>query len=149
MCYDYVSQPQFQRYLALRYLSRMNPAESRRFERAAFPRRLVALAIDWGVALLTAALFVPLGSSDLGPSLTRLLIFYLQVGLLTSFGGASLGQRIVGIRVVSLAEQFYIRPRTAFLRTALIVAVLPPVIIDSAGRGLHERITKTDVVRVR
>jgi len=127
----------------------VSPEQPRRFERAAFPRRLVALLIDWAVALLTTALIFPLDSSDLAPSLFRLGIFFLQVGLLTSFGGASIGQRIVGIRVVSQDEQFYIRASTAFLRTALIIAVLPPVIIDSDGRGLHERITKTDVVRVR
>ena len=128
----------------------MSSAAARgQFERATFPRRLGALLIDWVAALLTSALLFPLDSSDLGPSLSRLGIFYLQVALLTAFGGASLGQRIVGIRVVSVFEQFYIRPSTAFLRTALIVAVLPPVIIDGEGRGLHERITKTDVVRVR
>lgn len=127
----------------------MSLDQPRRFERAAFPRRLVALVIDWGVALLTVALFFPLDSSDLAPSLARLGTFYLQVAVLTSFGGASIGQRIMGIRVVSLDEQFYIRPSTAFLRTALIIAVLPAVIIDSGGRGLHERITRTDVVRVR
>ena len=127
----------------------MSHEQPRRFERATFPRRLVALLIDWAVALLTAALIFPLDSSDLAPSLARLGIFFLQVGVLTSFGGASIGQRIVGVRVVNRDDQFYIRARTAFLRTALIIAVLPPVIIDSEGRGLHERITKTDVVRVR
>lgn len=149
MCYENVSRTLSGGRRSLRYLSEVDSDPLRRFERASFPRRFLALLIDWTVALLTAALVIPSESSDLAPSLLRLGIFFLQVGLLTSLGGASLGQRLVGIRVVSLYEQYYVSSKIAFIRTALIVAVLPAVIIDSEGRGLHERITQTDVVRVR
>lgn len=118
-------------------------------ERASFPRRLVALGIDWAVAVFTSALFFPLSSSELAPSLARLLIFAVSVGLLTAFGGASIGQRFAGIRVVTWPEQYYLTPRAAALRTLLIVLVLPAVIIGADGRGLHERITRSAVIRNR
>lgn len=81
--------------------------------------------------------------------MARLVIFTVIVGLLTALGGASIGQRIVGIRVVTWPEQYYLTPRAALLRTVLIVLVLPAVIIGADGRGLHERITGSAVVRIR
>ena len=128
--------------LDLRYRSAM-------LERASFPRRLAALFMDWMVATFTAALFFTAGSSELTPSLARLAIFFLEVGVLTSLTGASIGQRIMGIRVVTWPEQLYARPKSAFLRTFLILLILPPIIIDREGRGLHDRIARTEIIRAR
>jgi uncharacterized RDD family membrane protein YckC len=100
------------------------------------------------VATFTTALFFSSRTSELTPSLTRLGIFFLEVGLLTALTGASIGQRIMKIRVVTWPGQLYAPPRSAFLRTFLILLILPPVIVDSEGRGLHDRIAGTEVVRV-
>jgi uncharacterized RDD family membrane protein YckC len=53
------------------------------------------------VATFTTALFFSSRTSELTPSLTRLGIFFLEVGLLTALTGASIGQRIMKIRVVT------------------------------------------------
>ena len=76
--------------------------------------------------------------------------FAVQVLLLTALTGQSLGMRLLGIRVVRLAEQdgppgFL----PAALRTALVMLVLPAVFMDRDGRGLHDKAAGTLVVRTR
>ncbi|MGA0902190.1 MAG: hypothetical protein ACO3RD_04750, partial [Candidatus Nanopelagicaceae bacterium] len=52
-------------------------------ERASFPRRLGALSVDWAIATFTVALIYPLQASSLAPSIARLVVFVIEVGLLT------------------------------------------------------------------
>ena len=70
-------------------------------KRAGLGIRLAALAIDWALATMTTALFVPPFSSAIGPSALRLGIFVLEVSVVTGFSGSSMGQRIMGLRVLS------------------------------------------------
>ncbi|MFM1788920.1 MAG: hypothetical protein RLZZ12_269 [Actinomycetota bacterium] len=119
------------------------------YERASLGRRLVALSLDWAVATFTTGLIFPIFASSLAPSLTRLVIFVIEVSVLTALTGASIGQRIMGIRVVSYPDQFFIIPSKAFLRTVFIALVIPALVIDSEGRGLHDSFTKSQVVKVR
>ena len=119
-----------------------------RFERASMGRRLAALMIDWVLATFTTGILFPIFASSLAPSLTRLVIFVLEVGLTTALTGASIGQRIMGIRVVTYPDQFFLIPSKAFLRTLLIALVIPTLVIDSESRGLHDRFTKSQVVKV-
>jgi len=116
---------------------------------AGYGRRFLAICIDWAIATFSAALIVPLQSSSLGPSLIRLGIFVLEVAILTSLGGASAGQRMMKLRVLSYPDNLFVRPAPIFLRTFLIALVIPAVVTDKDGRGLHDRITKTVVMRVR
>lgn len=117
--------------------------------RAGYGRRFIALSIDWLIATFSSALVIPLQSSALGPSLTRLGVFILEVAVLTSLGGASAGQRVMRLRVLSHPDHLFVRPIPVFLRTLLIALVIPAVITDSEGRGLHDRITRTVVMRLR
>jgi uncharacterized RDD family membrane protein YckC len=76
--------------------------------------------------------------------------FAVQVLLLTALTGQSLGKRVLGIRVVRLAEQegppgFL----PAAIRTALVMLVIPAVFMDRDGRGLHDKAAGTLVVRTR
>ena len=119
------------------------------YERASMGRRLSALMVDWIVATLTTGMLFPLFASSLAPSLTRLAIFVLEVGLMTALTGASIGQRLFGIRVVSYPDQYFLLPSKAFLRTLLIALVLPALVIDNESRGLHDRFTKSQVIRVK
>ena len=76
--------------------------------------------------------------------------FAVQVLLLTALTGQSLGKRVLGIRVVRLAQQ---EGAPGFLaaavRTALVMLVLPAVFMDRDGRGLHDKAAGTLVVRTR
>lgn len=117
-------------------------------ERAGFGRRFAAISIDWALATFSAALIIPLQSSALVPSLVRLGVFILEVALLTTLGGASAGQRIMRLRVLTWPDYLFVRPSAVFLRTFLIALVIPAVVTDQEGRGLHDRITKTVVVKI-
>ena len=118
-------------------------------EQAGLGRRVLALSIDWAIASFTAALVYPLQSSALVPSLFRLGVFVLEVALLTSLGGASAGQRVMGLRVLSWPDNLFLRPGPILLRTILIALVIPAVVTDKDGRGLHDRAAKSVVMRVK
>jgi len=53
------------------------------------------------------------------------------------------------LRVLSHPDYFFVKPAPIFLRTFLIALVIPAVVTDKDGRGLHDRITKTVVVRLK
>lgn len=104
--------------------------------------RVLALFIDWISAMLLARLLVRSSSLE---SIAILGIFGLQVGLLTWLSGASFGQRIVGLRVVGRTRRLGFTGSA--LRTLLICLLIPPLIWDADGRGLHDRAVDTVVVR--
>lgn len=108
-------------------------------------RRLLALVLDWVASLLFAQLvFRPDYPSSASSGLT-LGVFVVQVALLTWLGGASFGQRLLRIRVVGLGRR--IGPLAALLRTVLIALVVPPLIYDRDGRGLHDKAVGSVAVR--
>lgn len=112
--------------------------------------RFGALVVDCIASGLVAALFVAgrhaHDAADRLPgswSLIPLAVDYL-VGL--CLGGQTLGMHLFGIRVVRLNGQ-RILPIPAAVRTVLLFALIPAVIVDKDGRGLHDRLTDTVVVR--
>ena len=112
---------------------------------AAFLLDVLAGALIGG--LITALLVDP---TPLQRSLSSNGAFALEVVLLTALTGQSLGMRALGIRVVRVADRegppgFL----PAALRTALLMLVLPAVVTDRDGRGLHDKAAGTVVVRTR
>ena len=118
------------------------------YDRAGFGRRFLAITIDWAIASLTSALFAPPLSNELGPTALRLGIFVFEVSLLTALTGSSAGQRLFGLRVISWPNQGYLPPSLVLLRTFLIALVIPAVVYDVEGRGLHDRLERSQVVRI-
>lgn len=118
------------------------------YSRAGLGRRFLAITVDWAIASLSAALVIPLQSSELGPTLFRLGVFVVEVSILTALTGSSAGQRLFKLRVVSYPDQGYLPPAAVLLRTFLIALVVPAVVYDIEGRGLHERITRSSVVKI-
>ena len=108
-------------------------------EVAGFGRRLVAIGLDWllsiGISLL---LFRDVAYGSQESSVAILLIFAAEVILLTWLISASFGQRIMGITVVRADGSRLGLGRVA-LRTLLICLVIPAVVYDEYGRGLHDR----------
>jgi uncharacterized RDD family membrane protein YckC len=115
-------------------------------EVAGLGRRVAALGIDWlasiGISLL---LFRDVAYGSLESSAAILLIFAAEVILLTWLTGSSFGQRIVGIQVIRMDGGRLGLGRVT-LRTVLICLVVPAVVIDSYGRGLHDRAVGSVVV---
>jgi uncharacterized RDD family membrane protein YckC len=73
--------------------------------------------------------------------------FALEVLLLTALTGQSIGMRLLGIRVLRLdAPDSPPGFLPAAIRTALLMLVLPAVVFDRDGRGLHDKAAGTAVV---
>ena len=89
-------------------------------------RRLVALCLDWAACLVIAH---ALSTDAAARPLLTLVVFFAQVSLLTTLTGSSFGQRLVGVRIVSLrGGRLGVLPTLA--RTALICAVVPALVWD-------------------
>ena len=116
-------------------------------EAAGLLRRVLALLIDWFASTVVALLAVGVGSYGSGSdALATLIVFVLEVVILTWLAGASFGQRILGLRVVAMDGGRVTFPRV-LLRTLLICLVIPALVMDSQGRGLHDRAAGSIVVR--
>jgi hypothetical protein len=91
-------------------------------------RRLGALAVDWAVAYLATAAFGWHPSSAQGQWGT-IAIFAAEHLVLLSTLGYTIGKRLFGLRVGRLG--------------GLLLLVVPAVIWDRDGRGLHDRLMRT------
>ena len=115
---------------------------------ATFGRRLAALVVDWVAANLVTLVIghgnLKYGTTDF--SFVALGVFAAEVFGLTWLAGASFGQRLLGIRVVSL-DRGRVGVLRALFRTVLICLAVPPLIWDCDGRGLHDRAVLTAVVQ--
>ena len=112
-------------------------------------KRILALIFDWVAAILVVQV-IPNGP-DYGTqsnSLLTLLIFAIEVALFTWMMGSSFGQRIVGIRVRDFSIDKNPTLFQSLIRTFLIVVLIPPLLADSEGRGLHDRLAKTKLIKI-
>ena len=105
-------------------------------------RRMAGLAADWLACLVIVRGF------NLDGAFTPLLIFFAEVAILTAFGGASFGHRIVRIKVVRFADGGAPSPLQALIRTLLLCTVIFAITYDENGRGIHERLSGTYLVKV-
>jgi uncharacterized RDD family membrane protein YckC len=115
---------------------------------AGYGRRLVALIVDWLVAMLVAQI----ASAVLhwGPttrSFATLVIFGVLSWLLTAIFDTTIGKRLAGLRVAVTGSP---GERVGFLgsleRAVLLVLLIPAVLWDRDHRGLHDRAARTVVV---
>ena len=113
---------------------------------ASLGRRLLALVIDWTMCRLIAGLLSPDVIPDNGFS--TLIIFFIEVSLFTIAFGASAGQRIMAIKVVTYPDQQRVKVGRIVLRTFLICLVLPAVFTNN-GRPLHDHFANSQTVRER
>jgi uncharacterized RDD family membrane protein YckC len=115
-------------------------------------QRLGAFLVDAVASTLVAALFVQALHSGSGVagrlpgswSLIPLAVDYVA-GLLLL--GRTLGMALVGLRVVRVDRNAAVNPWRALLRTVLLFVLVPAVVWDRDGRGLHDRYSDTAVVR--
>ena len=114
--------------------------------------RVGALLVDSIASGLVAALAVQIvhhGGSTASrlPGSWSLIPFALDyiVGMLVA--GRTLGMNLVGIRVVRVDRAAPVDPWRAVVRTFFLMLFVPAVIFDKDGRGLHDRLTDTAVVR--
>ncbi|CAB4781771.1 MAG: RDD family protein [Actinobacteria bacterium] len=118
-------------------------------ERVSLGRRLAAITIDW-LACYAVISAVSGGIGQMGPerSPSILALFYGEVLVLTILQGASLGQKLFGIKVVRFSDGGELRPLQVLVRTSLLVLVVTAVTYDENGRGIHERASGSILNRV-
>lgn len=118
-------------------------------ERVTLGRRVAAISVDW-LACYAIIAAVSGGIGQMGPnqSLGILSLFFAQVSVLTALQGASLGQKIFGMKVVRFSDGGAIAPLQALVRTIFLVLVVTAVTYDENGRGIHERISGSILKRV-
>jgi len=103
-------------------------------------RRIAALAIDWGLAVvLSIAFFRYDAVATLAIFASAQVVFLLVIN-------ASVGHLILGLRLVRLAGG-YVGVWRPLARTVLLCLVIPAVIWDLDQRGMHDRLVGTALVR--
>ncbi len=112
-------------------------------------RRIVALTLDWTAAILVTHLVFPdLVYGSEGFAAATLGIFAVEVFLLTASTGASFGYKIMGIKLISISPA-RVSLLKVLVRTALLCLVVPALIWDRDGRGLHDKAVGTITMRAR
>lgn len=114
-----------------------------RTEVASFGRRFVALLLDWALCTLVASLFVADLRANPWPQLG---VFVLVHAFFVGLFGQTMGMALARIRCVSIADGGAIGIPRALIRALLLALVIPAVISDGDGRGLHDRAAGSIVV---
>jgi hypothetical protein len=107
---------------------------------AVMPRRMLALLIDW---LLSMVIAYWLTRSQFW----TLVVFAIEVYVLTALTGCTVGKRVAGIRVMRTGGG-PVGFRWSLVRTAILLTVIPPLLTDRDLRGMHDRASDTIVVRL-
>jgi uncharacterized RDD family membrane protein YckC len=105
-------------------------------------RRVLAIGVDWSLALLVSQGFAG------GDSTVTLAVFAVMQLLLVATLGHSVGHRILGLQVRRLDGQ-YVGFGRSFIRVFLIMLVIPATIWDGDNRGLQDKAAGTVLVRIK
>jgi uncharacterized RDD family membrane protein YckC len=99
-----------------------------------------ALFIDWILCTLIA-------TALLHSQYWTLAIFGAETYILMVLTGTTIGKRVLGMRVARLDGK-PVGLGWGLVRTILLLAVVPPLVIDRDRRGLHDKAANTIVVRM-
>jgi uncharacterized RDD family membrane protein YckC len=135
---------------------RIGLPSSGRSSLGSFGARLGAYVVDCLASVLVAALFVAAlhertpGHRDLAsrlPGYWSLIPFAVDYVLGMLVAGRTIGMYLFGLRIIRVDRPEAVNPWRALLRTLLLMLLVPAVVFDKDGRGLHDRYTDTAVVR--
>ena len=118
-------------------------------EYASWPRRILALIIDWAASTFVTVGIIGLGSYLENPDSGWIVlgVFASEVTVLTTLAGGSFGQLLTGVRVLT-TNGGPLSLLMALARTLLICVVIPPLVFKSdTGRGLHDLWTRSAAYR--
>jgi uncharacterized RDD family membrane protein YckC len=110
---------------------------------ATFGRRLIAYVIDALVSGLVAGLFTAPGAPGPRAYVPLAILYVVAVPL----AGQTLGMRLLGLRLAQLGSSGPPNLPRAALRFVLLCLLIPALISDRDGRGLHDKAAGTVVVR--
>ncbi len=112
-------------------------------------RRAVALFLDGLIAQVIAMglLGYVQGVGGVGSFKPLAVIFVMNV-VMVGTGGFTVGHRLLGLRV-ERCPRGYAGPVRGLIRSTLLCLAIPPLIVDREGRGLHDRVAGTVILRAR
>ncbi|SJM49714.1 PROBABLE MEMBRANE PROTEIN [Gulosibacter sp. 10] len=109
---------------------------------AGFGRRIAALVVDWGLAMLIGWLLFDY--HPVAVSASFLVLTAIGIWLI----GGSIGHTILGMRVNTLDGRAP-GPWRPWVRQLLLAAVIPALVMDEDQRGMHELLSGTVLRRFR
>lgn len=109
---------------------------------AGFGARILAITIDWLPCSVAAQLLTK------NPAFSALALFAAVTAVSLGIAGRTTGHAVAGLRV-ALLDGSRAGFGAAVIRTVLLCLLIPPVVYDSDGRGLHDRAVGTIVLRTR
>ncbi len=114
---------------------------------ASVARRSGGVAIDWVICWIVAG-FIHMFTDSLGGTSTITLMLFVVLGItsVTLFARTP-GQAVLGMGVarVDMRDQRVGLAR-AVARTLFTIFILPAAMVDTDGRGMHDRATGTAVI---
>ncbi|MDT3396519.1 RDD family protein [Streptomyces sp. B1866] len=109
-------------------------------------RRIAAIVVDWALCLLVSFSLLS-GRNQQTVGNWAVLVFFLLSALTVGTVGCTPGKLLLRLRVIGEGGSrlgFW----RAVLRSLLLVVVIPAVIWDRDGRGLHDRLARAVQIRV-
>ena len=113
---------------------------------ATLGKRFLAICIDWAIAWSISTLLTPAVIPE--TSISTLLIFFIEVSFVTYFLQCSMGQFLVGIKVVDKQTHGRIGFKRTFIRTFLIVLVLPAIFTKDL-EPYHNLLTNSRIIAIK
>ena len=110
---------------------------------ASFGSRIGAFLVDAVAAALVAGLVT---APSLPGNWSLVPFGLITVGTLVAFGQTP-GMRLLGLRLAHPRAGERLALWRAVVRTGLLMLLVPALLVDADGRGLHDRLTDTAVVR--
>ena len=111
-------------------------------------RRLAALCVDWLIGYGLAGLLVAFGLISQSMLSTAVLLVWFALGAISvRLFGFTPGQYALGLLVVPVDGRQHTGFGRAVVRGLLLAFVVPALFMDADGRGLHDRLSFTAVVR--
>jgi RDD family len=110
---------------------------------ATFQSRVGAFLVDAVGAAFVAGLLTAPGL----PGNWSLVAFVVVTIVSLAAFGQTPGMRLVGLRLAHPRQGERLALWRAVIRTALLCLLVPALLVDADGRGLHDRLTGTAVVR--
>ena len=115
---------------------------------AGLGRRTAALMTDWLIAYGLVGLGLATGLVSTSFLATGVLLVWIVLGVVSvRLFGFTPGQYLLGLRVASVDNRAHVGSGRALARGLLIAFVIPALFTDGDGRGFHDRLTATAVVR--
>ncbi|MDQ1705360.1 MAG: hypothetical protein QOF18_1726 [Frankiaceae bacterium] len=119
------------------------------------PGAVAGIGVRLAAFLVDSLIAVGIAIASTGPPPNSrynivVLAAFLAIELIfVAVAGQTPGMRVAGAVVVRVPDGGRPRPAWVIVRTLLLAAVLPALIVDASGRAMHDRAAGTVMVRTR